>query len=104
MSTHRENLGQTGPEEKAEGRASWGIAACILGIISAASGALHLDFVFEFLGIVLGTAGYALGAHRLGIVTVVISTILLFVFVAASQGEIPGIDPRDPLILDQLDL
>ena len=99
MSVRRESSGQTGPEEKAEGRASWGIAVCVLGMISAASGVLHLDIVFEFLGILLGTAGYALGARRLGIATVVLSTILLFVFLAASQGLIPGIDPRDPLAL-----
>ena len=104
MSAHKESFGQTGPQEKAERRAPWGIAACVLGIVSAVSGAPHLDFVFEFLGIVLGTVGYALGAYRLGIATVVISTVLLLVFLAASQGEIPGIDPRDPLILDQLDL
>ncbi len=100
MSAHRESPGQTGPEAKAaEGRAAWGTAACVLGMISAASGALHLDFAFEFLGIVLGTAGYMLGARRLGIATVVLSTILLFVFLAANQGVIPGIDPTDPLAL-----
>jgi len=76
----------------------------VLGIISAASGVLHLDFVFELLGIVLGTAGYALGGRRLGIATLVISTVLLFVFSAARQGEILGIDLRDPLITGQLDL
>ncbi len=99
MSAHKESPGQTGPEEKAEGRASWGIAACILGVISAATGVFFIDFVFELLGIVLGATGYALGARRLGKATVVISTVLLLVFLAASQGVIPGIDPRDPLAL-----
>ncbi len=99
MSAHKESPGQTGPEEKAEGRASWGIAACILGVISAATGVFFIDFVFELLGILLGATGYALGARRLGKATVVISTVLLLVFLAASQGVIPGIDPRDPLAL-----
>ena len=99
MSAHKESPGHTGPEEKAEGRALWGIAVSILGMISAASGALHLDIVFEFFGIALGTAGYVLGARKLGIATVVLSTVLLLVFLAASQGVIPGIEPRDPLAL-----
>jgi hypothetical protein len=99
MSAHKESPGQTGPEEKTEGRASWGIAACILGVISAATGVFFIDFVFELLGIVLGATGYALGARRLGKATVVISTVLLLVFLAASQGVIPGIDPRDPLAM-----
>jgi len=99
MSAHKESPGQTGPEEKAEGRASWGIAACILGVISAATGVFFIDFVFELLGILLGATGYALGARRLGKAAVVISTVLLLVFLAASQGVIPGIDPRDPLAL-----
>jgi hypothetical protein len=58
-----------------------------------------VDFVLEFLGILLGATGYALGARRLGIATVVLSTVLLLVFLAASQGVIPGIDPTDPLAL-----
>ena len=97
MSARPESPGQTRPEEKAEGRASWGIVVCTLGMISAASGGLHLDIVFEFLGITLGTVGYMLGARRLGIATVVLSTVLLMGFLAASQGMIPGIEPRDPL-------
>ncbi len=71
----------------------------MFGIITAAIGVFFVDLVLEFLGIVLGTIGYVLGCRRLGIATVVISTVLLLVFMAASQGEIPGIDPRDPLAL-----
>jgi hypothetical protein len=66
-------------------------------MISAASGVFHIDFTLEFFGIMLGTAGYILGARRLGIFTVVLSTVLLFVFMAAAQGEIPGVEPTDPL-------
>jgi len=40
--------------------------------------------------------GYALGAHRLGIATVVISVVMLFVVLTASQGYIPGVEPKDP--------
>lgn len=100
MSARRESPEQTGPEANvAEGRAPWGAAACVFGIITAAIGVFFVDLVLEFLGIVLGTIGYVLGCRRLGIATVVISTVLLLVFMAASQGEIPGIDPRDPLAL-----
>lgn len=72
---------------------------CVLGLVCAASGVFFVDFVLEFLGILLGATGYALGARRLGIATVVLSTVLLLVFLAASQGLIPGIDPTDPLAL-----
>jgi hypothetical protein len=98
MSAHGESPGRTGPDEKA-GRASLGAAVCVLGMLSAASGVLHIDFTFEFFGSVLGAVGYVLGARRLGAVTVVLSTVLLFVFMAAAQGEIPGVEPTDPLAL-----
>jgi hypothetical protein len=68
-------------------------------MVCAASGVFFVDFLFEFLGILLGATGYALGARRFGIATVVLSTILLLVFMAAVQGVIPGVDPRDPLAL-----
>ena len=97
MSVHRENPEQTSPETKVEGRAPWGTAACVLGMVCAASGAFFIDIVLEFLGVLLGATGYALGARKLGITTVVLSTILLLVFLAASQGEIPSIDARDPI-------
>ncbi len=99
MSARRESPGRTTPEAKAEGRAPWGTVVCVLGLVCAASGVFFVDFVLEFLGILLGATGYALGARRLGIATVVLSTVLLLVFLAASQGVIPGIDPTDPLAL-----
>ena len=97
MSVHRENPEQTSPETKVDGRAPWGTAVCVLGMVCAASGAFFIDIVLEFLGVLLGATGYALGARKLGITTVVLSTILLLVFLAASQGEIPSIDARDPI-------
>lgn len=95
MSTRRESPERTLPEAKAP----WGTAACVLGMVCAASGVFFVDFVFEFLGILLGATSYALGARRLGIATVVLSTVLLLVFMAVIQGVIPGIEPRDPLAL-----
>ncbi len=65
-----------------------------LGRNSAATGVFFIDFVFESFGILLGATGYGFGTRRLGKATVVISTVLLLVSLAASQGEIPGIDLR----------
>ncbi len=97
MSVHRKSSGQTGPEGKVEGRAPWGTAACVLGIVCAVSGGFFIDVILEFLGFLMGVIGYALGARRLGIATIVLSTALLLVFLAASQGLIPGIGPTDPI-------
>ena len=99
MSIHRESPGQTAPAVKAEGRTPWGTAACALGIICAASGVFFIDLIFEFVGILLGAAGYALGARRLGIATIVLSTVLLLIFLAISQGMVPGMDPLDPIAM-----
>ncbi|CAA9388071.1 MAG: hypothetical protein AVDCRST_MAG93-9581, partial [uncultured Chloroflexia bacterium] len=99
MSAHGESPRHTASEAKVEGRAHWGTAACILGIVCAVSGAFFVDLMLEFLGILLGATGYTLGARKVGTATIVLSTILLLVFMAATQGAIPGVEPRDPLAL-----
>ncbi len=75
----------------------WGTTVSILGLVLASLGGFFLDVMLEFAGIVLGAAGYGLGAHKLGIATVAISTILLLAFLAAGQSEIPGMEPRGPM-------
>lgn len=77
----------------------WGRVLCTLGLISAAVGAFGLDVSFEAVGIVLGALGYALGASRLGVFTIVLSMIALLFLLAVGQGYVPGPWPVDPLAL-----
>lgn len=97
MSTQEGSSRKTELSEKAREGTFWGTVASILGITLAALGIFFLDIVLEFAGILLGTLGYGLGARKLGIAAVTISTLLLLVFLAAGQGEIPGLAPRDPI-------
>lgn len=97
MSVRRVSPSRTRPAAKA--RSLWGIAACVVGIGCAALGVLFLHIVLEFAGIFLGAVGYALGARRLGFVTIVLATALLLVFLVITQGMIPGVDPSDPLAM-----
>ncbi len=77
----------------------WGRVVCVLGLISALVGAFGLDVSLEAVGILLGAVGYALGASRLGIVTVIFSTLALIFLLAVGQGYVPGPWPMDPLAL-----
>lgn len=64
-----------------------GIVAAFLGSgASVAPGAV---------GVGLGILGYFLGANRLGTVTIILCTAVIFFGLAASQGQIPGIGPSD---------
>lgn len=74
-----------------------GAVAGVLGMASAASGMLFMDIVLEFSGMTLGAFAYALGARRLGVAALVVSTVLMLIFLAANMGEIPGLDPTDPI-------
>lgn len=47
-------------------------------------------------GIVLGIAGYTLGARRLGAAAIVLCAIALFFGLAASQGLVPGMEGFTP--------
>ena len=71
-----------------------GIALCVLGIVGAFLGT-GASVVPGFLGIVLGILGYFLGATRLGTITIILSTAVLFLGLAASQGLLPGVDRSD---------
>lgn len=91
MNARRESSGRTGPDRNVGRRATLGMALCVLGLLSAAFGAFFLHIVLESLGVVLGAIGSALGAFKLGIATIILSTVLLAFFLAVRQGLIPGL-------------
>ncbi len=53
-------------------------------------GALFVSVATGAVGIVLGIAGYALGARTLGSLAVVLCTVAMFVGLLVGQGVIPG--------------
>ena len=57
------------------------------GMVLAVVGAY---FVSVALGVVLGVAGYALGARRLGAATAVVGVVSIFVGLLAGQGVMAG--------------
>jgi hypothetical protein len=71
-----------------------GIVLAVLGIAAAFLGT-GASIVPGALGIMLGILGYFLGSNRLGTITIVLSTAVLFFSLAASQGIIPGLDRDD---------
>ncbi|CAA9460343.1 MAG: hypothetical protein AVDCRST_MAG28-3200 [uncultured Rubrobacteraceae bacterium] len=77
----------------------FGRVVCAVGLISAVVGAFSVDVSLEVVGIVLGALGYALDASKLGILTIVFSTIALVFLLAAGQGYVPGPWPIDSLAL-----
>lgn len=77
--------------------ALFGALASTVGLVFAAVGAIGVDVSMEAAGIVLGVVGYALGARALGLITIVLSTLMLIVVVMIGMGELPGLGPTDPL-------
>ena len=79
----------------------WGKAACGLGIILAVIGIVAAflgtgaSVVPGALGVCLGILGYFLGINRLGTITIVLCTAVLFFGLAASQDLVPGIEGND---------
>lgn len=79
----------------------WGRVACGLGLLMAAGGIVAAllgsgaSVAPGAVGIGLGVLGYFLGSNRLGTLTVILSTAVVFFGLAASQGLIPGIGPSD---------
>jgi site-specific recombinase len=76
-----------------------GRIACVLGILLGLGGIVGAllgateDISAGVLAIVVGVLGYSLGARRLGVATVVLGTVALFVVAAASTGLLPGVAP-----------
>ena len=79
----------------------WGRAACWLGIILGVVGMVVAFFgtgasiLPGATGAFLGIVGYFLGVNRLGTITIILCTAVLFFGLAASQGLIPGIEGND---------
>lgn len=74
---------------------------CVVGVLLAVGGTVAAitasgsDVSAGALGIALGVLGYALGARRLGVATVALCALALFLGIGASQGLIPGLEPTD---------
>ena len=68
----------------------WGRVLCVFGILLAVVGAYFVSVATEGVGIALGVAGYAFGARTLGITTIVLCVIGMFVGLLVGQGVIPG--------------
>ncbi|MDQ4106837.1 MAG: hypothetical protein M3157_06665 [Actinomycetota bacterium] len=105
MSENRERGTQADPNrdpgDAGLTKEKWGRGVCIvglglalLGIIAAFLGT-GASIVPGGLGIMLGILGYFLGANRLGTITIILSTAVLFFGLAASQGIIPGMERDD---------
>ena len=68
----------------------WGRVLCVLGIVLALIGALFVSIATEGIAIALGVAGYFLGARSLGITTIVLSVVGMFLGLLAGQGVMLG--------------
>ena len=106
MSQNRERGTQADPSKDVQdpeaAKKGWGrgisivgISLAVLGIVGTFLGSGAIVVPGAFLGIILGILGYFLGANRLGTITIILSTAVLFLGLAASQGLIPGVDRSD---------
>ena len=105
MSQNRERGTQADPGKDVQdadlAKLKWGRGVCIAGIVLAVLGIIGAFFgigasiVPGALGIMLGILGYFLGSTRLGTITIILSTAVLFLGLAASQGLLPGVDRSD---------
>lgn len=53
-------------------------------------GAFFVSVATDFVGILLGVVGYALGARRLGALAVVLCAAAMFLGLLIGQGALPG--------------
>jgi hypothetical protein len=78
-------------ESKTPGATMWGRAISLVGLLFCAPvGALFVSVATEAVGLFFGVVGYALGARRLGVVTVLACTAAMFLGMLVAQGVIPG--------------
>ena len=90
-----------GKGERREGMAKLllGRISCIVGLLFGAGGILFAllgasaNVSAGVVGAVLGILGYFLGVRRLGVATIVLGVVAVFIMAAASTGLIPGIGP-----------
>lgn len=105
LSESREQGTQADPSKDVQdvdrAKLKWGRGVSIAGLLLAAIGTLAAllgsgaSILPGGLGIMLGILGYFLGSNRLGTITIVLCTVVLFFGLAASQGLIPGLDRSD---------
>lgn len=93
MSDNRGNRAELGYSEL---RVLLGRISALMGIALAVLGALAAEISMEALGIIFGVASYTLGSRRLGLATVVFSTVMLMLVLAVSRGYFPGVEPTYP--------
>ncbi len=71
--------------------AFWGRALSLVALVFCIPVGLYfVSIAVEFVGIILGVVGYALGARRLGGLAVVLCTVTVFLGLLMAQGVIPG--------------
>lgn len=76
----------------------WGRAVCGLAMVLAGVGVIATLFgmgagvVPGTVGAALGILGYFLGVNRLGTITIILCTAVVFFGLAAGQGLIPGVE------------
>ena len=68
-----------------------GTLLCAGGLVAALVGLIGEDVSPETMGMILGVAGYALGARAAGVFTIVVSTATLILALMISSGELAGL-------------
>ena len=77
--------------QAAGGRVLAGRALCIIALVFCVPvGVLFVSVATGAVGIILGVVGYTLGARRLGVLSVVLCTVALFLGLLVGQGAMPG--------------
>lgn len=74
-----------------------GILIALAGIVTVftSSSGASADVSDGALALLLGVAGYFLGARRIGAAAVIIAVVAVVFSLAATQGVIPGLDATD---------
>ena len=70
--------------------AFWGRVLCAVGILLAVIGAFFVSIASEGMGIALGVAGYLLGAHALGVTTIVLCVAAALVSLFVGPYALPA--------------
>jgi hypothetical protein len=65
----------------------WGRVLSVAALVFCVPAGLYfVSIVMEFVGIILGVAGYSMGARRLGSLAVVLCTVAMFVSYLIGQS------------------
>lgn len=78
-------------DETTAGGTLWGrVLSAFALVVCVPVGIYFVSIAVEFVGIVLGVAGYALGARRLGSLAVALCAGAMLLGLLMGQGVIPG--------------